>query len=40
MGADEVAAIETTWAKRLSHRQPPRSVLIEAGVTGATKHLC
>ncbi len=28
MDADEVAAIETTWAKRLSHRRPPRSVLI------------
>jgi 16S rRNA (adenine(1408)-N(1))-methyltransferase len=30
MDADEVAAIGTTWAKRLSHRSPPRSVLIEA----------
>jgi 16S rRNA (adenine(1408)-N(1))-methyltransferase len=29
MDADEVAAISTTWAKRLSHRAPPRSVLIE-----------
>ena len=28
MDADEVAAIDTTWAKRLSHRHPPRSVLI------------
>jgi 16S rRNA (adenine(1408)-N(1))-methyltransferase len=28
MDADEVAAIDTTWAKRLSHRRPPRSVLI------------
>jgi 16S rRNA (adenine(1408)-N(1))-methyltransferase len=28
--ADEVAAMKTTWAKRLSHRRPPRSVLIEA----------
>jgi len=28
MDADEVAAIETTWAKKLSHRHPPRSVLI------------
>ena len=28
MDADEVAAIETTWAKRLSQRRPPRSVLI------------
>lgn len=32
MDADEVAAIGTTWAKRLSHRSPPRSVLIEATV--------
>lgn len=32
MDADEVAAIGTTWAKRLSHRSPPRSVLIEAVV--------
>jgi 16S rRNA (adenine(1408)-N(1))-methyltransferase len=32
MDADEVAAIETTWAKKLSHRHPPRSVLIEAKV--------
>jgi predicted RNA methylase len=32
MDADEVAAIGTTWAKRLSHRAPPRSVLIEATV--------
>ena len=32
MDADEVAAIETTWAKKLSHRHPPRSVLIEATV--------
>jgi 16S rRNA (adenine(1408)-N(1))-methyltransferase len=30
LDADEVAAIGTTWAKRLSHRRPPRSVLIEA----------
>ncbi len=35
MDADEVAAIETTWAKKLSHRHPPRSVLIEATVTPA-----
>ncbi len=35
MDADEVAAIETTWAKRLSHRAPPRSVLIEATVRGS-----
>jgi 16S rRNA (adenine(1408)-N(1))-methyltransferase len=32
MDADEVAALGTTWAKRLSHRAPPRSVLIEATV--------
>jgi 16S rRNA (adenine(1408)-N(1))-methyltransferase len=30
MDAHEVAAIGTTWAKRLSHRSPPRSVLIVA----------
>jgi 16S rRNA (adenine(1408)-N(1))-methyltransferase len=29
---DEVAALGTTWAKRLSHRSPPRSLLIEAMV--------
>jgi 16S rRNA (adenine(1408)-N(1))-methyltransferase len=28
----EVAALGTTWAKRLSHRSPPRSLLIEATV--------
>jgi hypothetical protein len=33
MDADEVASLGTTWAKRLSHRKPPRSVLIEATVT-------
>ncbi len=32
MDADEVAAIETTWAKRLSQRRPPRSVLIEGTI--------
>jgi hypothetical protein len=32
MDADEVASLGTTWAKRLSHRSPPRSVLIEATV--------
>jgi 16S rRNA (adenine(1408)-N(1))-methyltransferase len=32
MEAAEVAAIGTTWAKRLSHPLPPRSVLIEAVV--------
>lgn len=32
MDADEVAAIETTWAKKLSHRHPPRSVLIAATI--------
>lgn len=30
MDADEVATLGTTWAKRLSHRSPPRSVVIEA----------
>jgi len=30
LNADEVAALNTTWAKRLSHRHPPPSVLIEA----------
>ena len=30
MLADEVAAIGTTWGKRLSHRRPPPSMLIEA----------
>ena len=33
--ADEVAAIETTWAKKLSHRHPPRSVLIEAVIASS-----
>jgi 16S rRNA (adenine(1408)-N(1))-methyltransferase len=32
MDADEVATLGTTWAKRLSHRRPPRSVVIEATV--------
>jgi 16S rRNA (adenine(1408)-N(1))-methyltransferase len=32
MDADEVGTLGTTWAKRLSHRAPPRSVLIEAAV--------
>jgi 16S rRNA (adenine(1408)-N(1))-methyltransferase len=32
MEAEEVAAIGTTWAKRLSHRHPPRSVMIVATV--------
>jgi 16S rRNA (adenine(1408)-N(1))-methyltransferase len=32
MDADEVATLGTTWAKRLSHRHPPRSVIIEATV--------
>ena len=32
MDADEVAALGTTWAKRLSHRRPPPSVAIEARV--------
>jgi len=30
MDADEVAAIGTTWGKRLSHRAPPRSVEVVA----------
>jgi len=30
MEAEEVAAIGTTWGKRLSHRHPPRSVVVEA----------
>jgi 16S rRNA (adenine(1408)-N(1))-methyltransferase len=29
MEPEEVAAIETTWAKKLSHRAPPRSVCVE-----------
>ncbi len=37
MDADEVAAISTTWAKRLSHRTPPRSVLIEGVVWPAAE---
>jgi len=32
MEAEEVATLGTTWAKRLSHRRPPHSVLIEAVV--------
>lgn len=34
MSANEVAALATTWAKRLSHRSPPRSVVIAATVAG------
>jgi 16S rRNA (adenine(1408)-N(1))-methyltransferase len=34
MDAGEVATLGTTWAKRLSHRAPPRSLLIEAAVRG------
>ena len=30
----EVAALGTTWAKRLSHRSPPSSLVIEATVVG------
>jgi 16S rRNA (adenine(1408)-N(1))-methyltransferase len=30
LAADEVAALGTTWAKRLSHRPPPPSLLIKA----------
>ncbi len=37
MDADEVAAIGTTWGKRLSHRSPPRSVLIQATVRLSTQ---
>jgi 16S rRNA (adenine(1408)-N(1))-methyltransferase len=33
MSADEVAQIPTTWAKRLSHRAPPRSLYVEATKT-------
>jgi 16S rRNA (adenine(1408)-N(1))-methyltransferase len=33
MEAEEVAALGTTWAKRLSHRSPPRSLLIVATVS-------
>lgn len=32
MDADEVASLGTTWAKRLSHRAPPRSVVVECEV--------
>ena len=32
MDADAVATLGTTWAKRLSHRRPPRSVVIDATV--------
>jgi 16S rRNA (adenine(1408)-N(1))-methyltransferase len=39
MDADEVAAISTTWAKRLSHRAPPRSVLIEGVVRADRREL-
>jgi 16S rRNA (adenine(1408)-N(1))-methyltransferase len=38
MEAEEVASLGTTWAKRLSHRAPPRSVVVvgrvEAGARG------
>jgi 16S rRNA (adenine(1408)-N(1))-methyltransferase len=30
MAAEEVASLGTTWAKRLSHRSPPRSLVISA----------
>lgn len=36
MDAMEVASLPTTWAKRLSHRAPPRSVYIEATVAHPT----
>ncbi len=32
MDAGEVASLGTTWAKRLSHRVPPRSVVVECEV--------
>lgn len=32
MSASEVGALDTTWAKRLSHRAPPRSVVVDAVV--------
>ena len=32
LSPEEVGALETTWAKRLSHRRPPPSVLIDAHV--------
>jgi 16S rRNA (adenine(1408)-N(1))-methyltransferase len=32
---EEVAELGTTWAKRLSHRAPPRSLLVEAEVVGS-----
>jgi 16S rRNA (adenine(1408)-N(1))-methyltransferase len=32
MEAEEVASLGTTWAKRLSHRSPPRSLVIVATV--------
>jgi 16S rRNA (adenine(1408)-N(1))-methyltransferase len=38
MDADEVAVLGTTWAKRLSHRHPPRSVLIEATIRSTKGH--
>lgn len=34
MDAEEVAVVDTSWAKRLSQRQPPRSVLVEASTVG------
>jgi len=37
MSAEEVAALPTTWAKRLSHRAPPRSVYVECVVRGADR---
>jgi 16S rRNA (adenine(1408)-N(1))-methyltransferase len=36
LAPEEVAALNTTWAKRLSHRSPPRSLLIEATVRANT----
>ncbi|HYM15113.1 MAG TPA: class I SAM-dependent methyltransferase [Dehalococcoidia bacterium] len=34
LGAEEVAALPTTWAKRLSHRAPPRTVYVEGIIHG------
>lgn len=39
MQAEEVAAIGTTWGKRLSHRRPPPSILIEARRTTSGQRL-
>ena len=39
MDADEVAAIGTTWGKRLSHRSPPRSVEVVLSAEGTAEQL-